>query len=295
MDRRTHILCFSLIIVFSGIINSGNPVCLKSCILSPKMEDLPSFRIYYQGMKTTNDKDGLFTIPLENGLNDEYSLLICKEFSPKFESVNTIDSVSAINKKMCKFYTIKKASYALLESEIESFNKKIKACNSKYKLFNKQIELRKKTNNSTKDLLRKREIVLKKLIYFKDKVALYEQKRLAMQNESERRAPGVFWLIKKKLIKTRKFAIPENCVVVCINPKMVRKIENWNFSLSDQFISFPRIVLKDQIEMRDVPRKKSIVRSSRKSILDLDPFFEQKKIKEKQFDGKPKVIATLQQ
>jgi hypothetical protein len=293
MNRRIHILLFSLIITLIEIIDLHSVPYLKSCIFSPKMETLPSFRVSFKGMDIPTDKDGFFSIPLDDGLENEYKLLICKEFSSKFKSINTIENISANNKKLCKFYVIKKATYATLETEIESLTKKIKDCESQCKLLSKQIELRQKVNKNTTELSKNKELLSRKLTLFKNKIYLYEQKRLAMQNETDKKAVGTFWFIKKKPIKEKNFVVPENCIVVCINPKIVQKVENWIFALSENFIPFPRIVLKDKVEQRDIPRKKSLVRSSHKSLLELDPFYEVQKRKEKKFVEKPTVVATL--
>jgi hypothetical protein len=65
------------------------PMMLKGSIDSSQLEDIPPFKIYFQGIQTISNDDGFFTIPLEKK-EKSYSLLICKDFEPKFSSVNTV-------------------------------------------------------------------------------------------------------------------------------------------------------------------------------------------------------------
>lgn len=72
------------------------------------------------------------------------------------------------------------------------------------------------------------------------------------------------WLRKNKNLKRKNFIIPQNSIIVLIDPKYVEKIEDWNIDLAENFIKLPRIVLKSTTDITKLKRL------SAKSLLCLD-------------------------
>jgi hypothetical protein len=212
------IFCFFCAAICVNIQLVGGKFFIKSGIVSNELDNMPNFRIYYRGMQTTNNKDGFFSIPLEDGKKDEYSLLICKDFYPQFGSINTIKNLAIKPKKYDKFYVFTKATIPLLEEKISQLQKQAKRLKVRLKVVKKKK-------------------LQSRLRYVEQKIKIYEQKRLALQNESEKKRAGDFWLISKKKFSKKKFIVPDHCVIACINPKTVKSAENWNFSLPSNFIA----------------------------------------------------------
>ena len=99
MNRKIQIIFFllSLSLAASVKINLGEnrpPALkmLKGSIVSNQLSTIPHFKVYYQGTQTISNDDGFFTIQITKQ-NTDYSLLICKDFKPTFDSVNTIKNL----------------------------------------------------------------------------------------------------------------------------------------------------------------------------------------------------------
>jgi hypothetical protein len=267
---------------------------LKGRIVSNEVDKLPHFRVYYQGIQTKSDDDGFFSIPLENK-EESYSILICKEFFPNFDSINTIKNLAITPKPYDKFYTFSPATIPLLQKKIDETQKKIQPISMRLRLIDKQIERQQaKNHNENVRSLRKRKLAIQdELDTMQREIATYKEKELAMRNATEKKPAGIFWLINEKKLTEKTFVIPDNCVVVCLNPKTVNRIKNWIFTLPSRFTSIPRIVLKKNLETKNVKRKQSITRSAIKSQLPCDPFHQEIKTQSKRFPNKPNVKVSL--
>lgn len=81
---------------------------LKGFLQAPETRnDVPPFRIFFAGRQTTNDKEGLFTFPLEQKL-DEYYLLVCGRFHHNFEKTNTVKDLGIHPGKHHRFFRMYK-------------------------------------------------------------------------------------------------------------------------------------------------------------------------------------------
>jgi len=106
------------------------------------------------------------------------------------------------------------------------------------------------------------------------------------------------WIIKEKKLTSKNFIIPKNCIVVDLKPTLVKRIENWNFTLDNNFVAIPKIVLKKGLETKNLKHTKSVTRSSLKSelnSLDIKTFHEQIDEENKVFPNKPEVKSSLVQ
>ncbi len=282
---------------FSDIPANPTINMIKGQIVSNQINSLPPFKIYYEGTQTISNEDGFFSIPIdEKEKQEEYSLLICKDFLPTFNSFNTVNNLLFNTKKFYKLFNIKKANIDLVKKEIDNLKKLIKPTNVKLRLINRQIErqqfksLQAQTNNKNNNLYKKRLNSLRKrklkingiLERINKKISRLNEKYQEFQEESTQNRIGDYWFISEKKYKqkSKSAKIPDNCLIVCLNPKTVSKVENWNFPLQQNFVAFPKILLKKNLEKRNIKRKKSITRSSIKSELyswENNPIHKQKK------------------
>ncbi|MCF7799875.1 hypothetical protein K9L05_00345 [Candidatus Babeliales bacterium] len=49
-------------------------------------------------------------------------------------------------------------------------------------------------------------------------------------------------------LETKKVVVPENCLIVQINPKYIADVEIWKINLPRNFIKLPKIILKNDID-----------------------------------------------
>lgn len=85
---------------------------------------------------------------------------------------------------------------------------------------------------------------------------------------------------KAKNLDKKSFVVPQNCVIVKINPKYVESVENWPVRFDKNFIKLPKIVLKKTAD------EKQLKRQSAKSLLySFDLFHEP--VVEKKLPGDP--------
>ena len=82
---------------------------LMGCLaIKDGQDNIPEFKVCFDGKYTYNNKEGFFTIPVDDDNLGKFSLLICKNFDQKFISINTIDHLNAIPEKHYKYYTFKR-------------------------------------------------------------------------------------------------------------------------------------------------------------------------------------------
>lgn len=62
--------------------------------------------------------------------------------------------------------------------------------------------------------------------------------------------------VQKDLYKKHRY-IPENAIVVFIDPKYIDHIENWNIPLTSNFIAMPKIILKNNYPCKKITRATS--------------------------------------
>lgn len=86
------------------------------------------------------------------------------------------------------------------------------------------------------------------------------------------------WQQKEKSLEKKNFIIPQNCVIVLINPKYVEKVKKWEVRLEDNFIKLPQIVLKESFDEKRVKREaaKSLLRT-----LDANLFHQNEEVAQK--------------
>ena len=334
----TRVCCFLVVTAtLSGVPHTSvphtgvaQPTMLKGCIISHELNTVPHFKVYYRGTQTMSNDDGFFSIPLDVTSNSRaenskvanspstggfnpHSLLICKDFTPRFESVNTVQYLVRPANKPYKFFALEKATLTSLHNKITTLQNNSKPLEMRKRLIARQIKRRtqrytlyQQTTNQTKSktksykqqlrkLKKRNRVVTKQLKQIKTDISALKEKHLAFQDATPKKPAGDFWFIDEKKAPR---VIPDNCVIVCLNPKTVAHIENWNFALSTKFLSFPRIILKKNLETRNVKRKQSITRSSLKSELysfEKNVFHEVKKESYHLVAKRPNVKISLVQ
>ena len=80
------------------------------------------------------------------------------------------------------------------------------------------------------------------------------------------------WEVNRAELPAGSRTLPQNVLVITLNPAYVDRVEPWDFPLAENYISGPRIVLRDSIMtgLSREDRKKgrgTVDRASRKSIL----------------------------
>ena len=290
----TLVLLLYVNILISSTPNNKIPM-LKGCIDSCQLKTIPHFKVYFEGIQTESNDDGFFTIPLEKKY-DELSLIICKDFQPSFESTNTIKNLTISTQKPYKFYSFKRANLQNIQEKIKIYGEKnkkleeeIKPVKMRARLINRQLErLKDKKKKSKIASLQKRKKKLDREVSRLSKAITRNDKRNKRlrvqyekyQNDSQKNPAGDFWLITKKKFKHKKAMVPKNCVIACLNPKNINKVVNWSFALAPNFVAFPRIILKNNLETKNIKKKQSVTRASLKSrlaSLDKNLFHEVKK------------------
>lgn len=284
-------IVFFLLLVTIQSLHPKEHIMLKGCIDSGELKKVPSFKIYYDGIETKSNPDGFFTIPLEQKL-DNYSLLICKDFSPEFVSVNTVKQLTFNTERTYKFYSLQKATIPLLQEKIDGLKRetfpleeKAKQSSMRVKLIEKQIALLQASLEATKNSRSIREIdslttrknhineelkeLEKTIVFNTQKINLYEEKSKKLREANFQSRTSDFWIITQKRFKDgiKKAIIPDNCVVACLNAKTVSSVESWSFPIAQNFVAFPRIILQNNLETRNEGKIQSVTRSSLKSEL----------------------------
>lgn len=78
--------------------------------MSGDEKKIPEFKIYYQGMETTNNSEGFFSFPLQEGKPKKISLIIGKKVSPEFEKTNTIKNLNVKENKRHQAFSLKQTT-----------------------------------------------------------------------------------------------------------------------------------------------------------------------------------------
>jgi hypothetical protein len=84
---------------------------------------IPEFRIYFDGKQTTNNAEGFFSIPVDEGALHACSLLISKGLKQNFEKTNTIKNLVLFTSKDYKFYSLNKKEDHTLSWEEKDLGK----------------------------------------------------------------------------------------------------------------------------------------------------------------------------
>jgi hydroxymethylpyrimidine pyrophosphatase-like HAD family hydrolase len=173
-----------------------------------KHENIPEFKICFNGKYTYTNKEGFFTIPVDEGSLGKYSLLICKNFNQDFMSINTIDHLNVNPKKNYKYYTFKRLGSGQ-------------------------------------------------------------------------------WIQKEKHLDKKKFSVPQNCVILTIDPKYVDHVESWQILLPANYLKLPKIVLKDSPKLEHESKKSLLY------TLDSKPFNRNATAETHREASNPKVQVLL--
>jgi len=183
--------------------------------VSDELNKIPQFKIYYQGVQTVTNDDGFFTISIETETVNSLSLLICKDFDPQFESINTIKNLTIDPKKSYLFYSLTKATLSLLQQQIDQINQSIKPLNMRIRLIDRQIDRQKKYLAQSKSKKKRNKMLYRPPYYKKNietlrhrklkitneiknkekKTELFKEKYLAFQNATPQKPAGDFWFI----------------------------------------------------------------------------------------------------
>lgn len=72
------------------------------------VDDVPQFKIYFDGMETTNNAEGFFKFPTEPDVMQNYGIIICNKIKHTFGRHNTVDSFGLIPDMNYKYFRYKK-------------------------------------------------------------------------------------------------------------------------------------------------------------------------------------------
>ncbi len=73
---------------------------------------IPEFKIYFNGMETTNNSEGFFSFPLQQKKPGDLSLVICKQIDPQFEKTNMVKEFCLKTGKRHQAFSLKSTSTA---------------------------------------------------------------------------------------------------------------------------------------------------------------------------------------
>lgn len=79
--------------------------CLK---IDHDSNDVPQFKVYFEGMETTNNNEGFFKFPVDNGNIEKYAIIICNKIKHVFGRHNTVDSFGLIPDMNYKYFRFKR-------------------------------------------------------------------------------------------------------------------------------------------------------------------------------------------
>lgn len=175
-------------------------------------DKIPQFRICFEGKETMSDKDGFFSIPVDEDRLEKYKLVITKTFQPDFDQHNTIKDLRLFADKNYKCYSFKKMGPF-----------------------------------------------------------------------------GGMWVQREKDLRKKNFIIPNNAIIILVDPKYIDHLDQWSINLASNFIKLPKIVLKKEV------KHKSTDRAAAKSLLtalDAAVFHEEVREEIKQPSTKVKMALT---
>ncbi|MBD3231827.1 hypothetical protein GF322_04160 [Candidatus Dependentiae bacterium] len=118
-------------------------------------------------------------------------------------------------------------------------------------------------------------------------------KLYSFQKDTNDQGEIVWQQQKEKIHENKNFTVPPNCIIALINPKYVDDVKSWKeVKLSNNLISGPKIILKENIDIQKVKREaaKSLLRS-----LDIVIFHEKIRTAKRDFTKKNNVKVYLAQ
>jgi hypothetical protein len=82
---------------------------IRGCIkIDRDEEDVPPFKVYFEGMETTNNSDGFFSFPVEKANIDKYAIIICNKIKYTFSRHNTVDVFGLIADMNYRYYRFRR-------------------------------------------------------------------------------------------------------------------------------------------------------------------------------------------
>lgn len=71
----------------------------------------------------------------------------------------------------------------------------------------------------------------------------------------KKRGPfGGMWVQREKDLTKKKFIIPNNAIIILLDPKYVDHLEAWSVNLASNFVKLPKIVLKNEVHHKTSDR-----------------------------------------
>lgn len=78
---------------------------IRGCIkIADKCDDVPQFKIYFEGMETSSNDEGFFSFPVDGPTIEKYGIIICNKIKHSFGRHNTVDSFGLIPDMNYKYY-----------------------------------------------------------------------------------------------------------------------------------------------------------------------------------------------
>jgi hypothetical protein len=71
-------------------------------------EDVPQFKIYFEGMETTNNDEGFYSFPIESANIQKYAIIICNKIKHSFGRHNTVEGFGLIPDMNYKYFRYKR-------------------------------------------------------------------------------------------------------------------------------------------------------------------------------------------
>ena len=306
-------ILFILFMIFFNVLHLS-AIFIKGAIVSNDLDEIPRFKVYYNGIRATNDEEGFFTIPVEEKKQDSYHILICKDFEPRFDSVNTVKELGVVMNKPNRFFNVKRSNINSVQKKLDLCQKNLKTNNIKLQLVSKQMERQEefieffesknkpeKYNKRVKSCNEKIKTLGTSKIKLIGDIGCLKRETASLQDQYQRLQKlsddnGDIWMIKERVINTKNFVAPQNCLIICMNPKIVDYVDNWKFFMPNNFVCLPRIILKSDLEIGNVRKSRSATRSSVKSELysfDKNVFHEIKREQTITFPDRPGLKARL--
>ena len=91
-----------------GSENETKPSMIKGSIeINDNEDEVPEFRIYFNGMETLNNREGFYSFPLEDSM-EEYSLILTKNVNWRVEKNNTLKELRIKNSKDYRCFSLRR-------------------------------------------------------------------------------------------------------------------------------------------------------------------------------------------
>jgi hypothetical protein len=111
-DRLSFLVVMVWLIMGIMVVQAGVPTNVpevRGCIkIKDSYETVPSFRILFDGKKTINNREGFYSVLLDDKEEGKFFLLVCKAIKQVFDKSNTIKNLSIAKDATYRFFSFQK-------------------------------------------------------------------------------------------------------------------------------------------------------------------------------------------